>query len=355
MDFKKLIRNEVLDLKAYAVESEGFKIKLDANENPYSLPDELLAIFQARISGIHLNRYPELGSPHLVSRLATRFEVDRTYIIVGNGSDEIIQMLCTAMGRQGSCMLVPTPTFVMYRIIGLMNGWRVIEVPLDDCFDLDRAGMLDMICREAPNLIFLSSPNNPTGNSFSSSRIEEIITSAPGVVVVDEAYGAFSGTSFLPLMKKYDNLVILRTLSKVGMAAMRVGFMIAPPSLIEELNKVRLPYNINTFSQAAALFYLDHEAAFAAQVDDITRERERLVAALKRIKGINPMPSNANFIFFSCDFDADHVYRCLIKQGILIKNFNSPGLMKNCMRVTVGTPEENEAFIRTIQSLMSEM
>jgi histidinol-phosphate aminotransferase len=355
MDYKKLVREEVLAQKAYSIELVDCRIKLDANENPHGLPDELKRIFLDKIAGIALNRYPEPGSPYLVSRLASYLGVDQRSVLVGNGSDEIIQMICMALGKSGACMVVPTPTFVMYRITGRNLGWRVIEVPLDEHFDLDQAAMLEAIALNSPSLTFLSSPNNPTGNCFSTDKIEKIIAAAPGIVVVDEAYGAFSGKSLLPLMGEYGNLVILRTLSKVGMAAMRIGFLIGPPPLVEELNKVRLPYNLNTFSQAAAVFYLDHEAAFSAQINDIVQEREKLMEALRNLKGIHPRPSHANYIFFSCDFGSNHVYNYCIQKGILIKNFNGPGMMKNCLRVTIGTQKENREFINTIQSMIAKM
>ena len=355
MDYKKLVREEVLAQKAYSIELVDCRIKLDANENPYGLPDELRSVFMDEIAGIALNRYPEPGLPYLVSRLANYLGVDQRSVLVGNGSDEIIQMICMALGKPGACMVVPTPTFVMYRIMGRNLGWRVIEIPLDERFDLDQAAILEAIALNSPSLIFLSTPNNPTGNTFSSDKIERIIAASPGIVVVDEAYGAFSGKTLLPLMKNHKNLVILRTLSKVGMAAMRVGFLIGPPPLVEEFHKVRLPYNLNTFSQAAAVFYLDHEAIFSGQINDIIQEREKLIEALKNLKGIHPRPSHANFIFFSCAFESDHVYNYCIQKGILIKNFNGPGIMKNCMRVTVGTQKENREFINAIQSMIAEM
>ena len=355
MDYKKLVREEVLGQKAYSTELIDCRIKLDANENPYGLRDDLRSKFQEKIAGIALNRYPEPGSQYLVSRLADYLGVDPRSVLVGNGSGEVIQMICMALGKPGACMVVPTPTFVMYRITGSNLGWRVVEVLLDERFDLDQAAMLEAIALNSPNLIFLSSPNNPTGNCFSTDRIEKIIAAAPGIVVVDEAYGAFSGKSLLPMMEKYRNLIILRTLSKVGMAAMRIGFLIGPPLLVEEFNKVRLPYNLDTFSQIAAVFYLDHEAVFSDQINDIIQEREKLIEALKNLKGIHPWPSHANFIFFSCDFGSDHVYSYCIQRGILIKNFNGPGIMKNCLRVTIGTQKENREFINTIQGMIAKM
>jgi histidinol-phosphate aminotransferase len=227
-------------------------------------------------------------------------------------------------------------------------------VPLDGEFDLDLAAMLARVATNPPALIYLASPNNPTGNCFRRERIETIIENSPGIVVVDEAYFHFSGKSFLPLLGRHRNLVILRTLSKVGLAAMRIGLLIGPPELVHELNKVRLPYNMNALSQAAAGFYLDHEDAFLKQAEEIRRLRGELISAMEAIPGIHPRPTDANFIFFGCDFDADRVYSQLMERGILIKNFNTPGTMGNFMRVTVGTREENNSFIDALQAILSK-
>jgi histidinol-phosphate aminotransferase len=250
--------------------------------------------------------------------------------------------------------MIPIPTFAMYRIAARNAGCRVAAVPLDREFDLDLAAMRERIAAHPPALTFLAWPNNPTGNCFRRDRIEAILRESPGIVVVDEAYFHFSGQTFLPLLGRHENLVILRTLSKVGFAAMRIGLLIGPPALIHELDKVRLPYNLNAMSQAAAGFYLDHEGTFLKQAEEIRRWRGELFAAMKTIPGIHPRPTDANFIFFDCDFDADRVYTQLMERGILIKNFNTPGTMRNFMRVTVGTREENGRFIEVLQDIISK-
>jgi histidinol-phosphate aminotransferase len=222
-------------------------------------------------------------------------------------------------------------------------------VPLDASFDLEQGTMLERVSAISPVLIFLSFPNSPTGNCFDEGIVQAIIEASAGIVVVDEAYGSFSGKTLLPLLKQYDNVVILKTLSKVGLAAMRIGFLIGSPSLVHELDKVRLPYNINALSQVAAGFYLNHIDIFLSQSTEVIERRKELLNALRTIEGIHPYPSDANFIFFSCDFDTDRVYRSLIQEGILIKNLNSLGILKNCMRVTVGNREENEEFLKALK------
>lgn len=354
MDIGSLIKEEVLAQKAYSVENTACPVKLDANENPLAIPESLRGPFAARLASVLLNRYPEAGSPALAARFAKTFGVGIDQVMIGNGSDELIQILCSAVARPGAEAMIPTPTFAMYRISAQNAGLKVTAVPLDGAFDLDLASMREAVAAHPPALTFLAWPNNPTGNCFSRERIEAMLREWPGIVVVDEAYFHFSGQTFMPLLGRHENLVILRTLSKVGFAAMRIGLLIGPPALIHELDKVRLPYNLNAMSQEAAGFYLDHEETFLKQAEQIRRWRDELFAAIKSIPGVDPRPTDANFIFFHCDFDTDRVYSALMERGILIKNFNAPGTMKNFMRVTVGTCEENYRFIEVLKDVIKK-
>ena len=354
MDIRALIKQEVLGQKAYAVDPASCRIKLDANENPLAMPAELRPRFAARLAAVELNRYPEAGSVALAARFARAFGVGADQVMLGNGSDELIQVLCTALARPGAGVMIPTPTFAMYRITALNAGFRVAEVPLDDSFDLDLAAMRAQAGAQPPALTFLAYPNNPTANCFSAERIGSLLREAAGIVVVDEAYFHFAQQTFLPELGRRENLVILRTLSKVGLAAMRIGLLIGPAPLVREHNKVRLPYNLNSLSQAAAGFYLDEEEAFLEQAAKIRRWRGELTTAMETLPGIRVRPTDANFVFFSCDFDADRVYTGLKERGILIKNFNAPGRLKGFMRVTVGTPEENNEFAEALRSILTE-
>ncbi|MBA4423075.1 MAG: histidinol-phosphate transaminase [Syntrophus sp. (in: bacteria)] len=354
MDVRALIREEVLAQRAYPVETTPCRIKLDANENPLAIPPRLRERFAKLLASIDLNRYPEAGSVALASRFAAAFGVKADQVIIGNGSDELIQILCAALARPGAEVIIPVPTFAMYRISALNSGLRVAAVPLDKEFDLDLPALQEQLAAHPPALTFLAWPNNPTGNCFSRERIEAILKAASGIVVVDEAYFHFSGKTFLPEIDRYENLVILRTLSKVGLAAMRIGLLIGPPVLVHELHKVRLPYNLNALSQAAAGFYLDQEEAFLQQAAQIRGWRGELFSALAALPGIHPRPTDANFIFFSCDFDADRVYKHLMERGILIKNFNSLGTMRGYMRITVGTREENQEFLDALRDIIEK-
>ncbi len=349
MDINTIIKKEVLKQEGYRADITSCHVKLDANENPFTIPPLLKENLFEEMKKVSLNRYPEPGALVIRKRFAEHYGVDEDMIMIGNGSDELIQILCSALVDSSSFVMVPVPTFVMYRIIALNTGHAVDEVPLDASFDLNQDTMLERASAKSPVLIFLSYPNSPTGNCFNEGIVEAIIEASAGIVVVDEAYGSFSGKTFLPLLKQYDNVVILKTLSKVGLAAMRIGFLIGSPSLVHELDKVRLPYNINALSQVAAGFYLNHIDIFLRQTTEIIERRKELLSALRKIEGIHPYPSDANFIFFSCDFDTDRVYRSLIQEGILIKNLNGPGILKNCMRVTVGNREENEDFLKALR------
>lgn len=354
MDVRVLIRQEVLGQQAYPVEAGPVRIKLDAQENPLAIPPELREELAARFARVALNRYPEAGSPALAARFAAALGVRADQVMLGNGSDELIQILCIALARPGASVVIPSPSFAMYRISALNAGLTVTTVPLAADFDLDLCALREGMAARPPALTFLAYPNNPTGNCFSAGRIEAVLQEASGIVVVDEAYFPFSEKTFLPLMGRYENLVILRTLSKVGFAALRIGLLVGQAALLHELDKVRLPYNLNALSQAAAGFYLDREAAFLEQAALIRRWRAELFGALAGLPGVHPRPTDANFIFFSCDFEADRVYRDLLQRGILIRNLSAPGVKGGFMRVTVGTPEENREFIETLQDILSK-
>jgi len=352
MDVRTLIKKGVREQEGYRADIMSYRAKMDANESPFSLSPLLKKELFTEMQNISLNRYPEPGVPLTRKRFAEHYGVADDMIMIGNGSDELIQILCTAMVNSSSVVMVPVPTFAMYKIIASNSGHAVAEVPLSASFDLDLDAMLNQVAKDAPVLTFLSYPNSPTSNCFSEKSVAAILEVSKGIVVVDEAYGSFAGKTLLPLLKKYENLVILKTLSKVGLAAIRMGFLIGSPTLIHELDKVRLPYNINTLSQVAAGFYLDHIDTFLGQTREIIAGREELLHALGKIEGVHVYPSDANFIFFSCDFDTDNIYSVLAHEGILIKNLNSPGVLKNCMRVTVGKREENQELLKALKKIL---
>ena len=335
MDIKNLVKPNICSLRAYQAEEIPCRVKLDANESPYGVK---------ALKTVKTNRYPDPEAKALRNILAKQYKVKPENILHGNGSDELIQCLITTFGGP---VLFPTPTFSMYGIISQAQGEKSAGIPLDEKFDLDTDNFLKAIKSRNPKLIFLSSPNNPTGNSFSAERILKIIRQSKGIVIVDEAYQAFSERkSFLPFLKKYPNLIILKTLSKIGLAGLRVGFMIAQKDVIDEVNKVRLPFNLNSLSQKLAVETLKKSALMRSEIKTIVAERKKLFNEMKKIDGIEPYPSDANFILFRAE-KSDRIYKELLKRGILIRNMK--GVIDGCLRVTVGTPYENSIFLKTLK------
>jgi histidinol-phosphate aminotransferase len=341
LDFSRLARANISRLKAYEAKEIPCRIKLDANENPYA-PN--IAIPTAQFK--KLNRYPDPDGSELKKAAAKAFGVGHGNILLGNGSDELIYCLITAFGGP---VLFPVPTFSMYGIISQALGEKAIAVPLDENFDLDIDKMLSAISRYKPKLIFLSSPNNPTGNCFSTDRILKIIEASKGIVIVDEAYQPFaSDKGFIPLLGDYKNMAIMRTLSKVGLAALRVGFLIGDAEMLNEVNKARLPFNVNALSQATATAALKNKKQLSEIIKTVSSERDRLFKNMSAIDGIEAFPSEANFVLFRVD-KPDYIYHALLEKGILIRNMRSA--VKGCLRVTIGTPSENRAFINALKQI----
>lgn len=342
----------IRDISPYSVPDIDCKIQLDGNESPFGLPDEVQAKVDRAIKEVSVNRYPDPEAQRLIELISKVSEFSSEGILLGNGSDELIGMLITTLANGTGKILSPAPSFSMYKLTGLAMGAEVIEVPLDDNFDIDLDNTLSAIEENDPDITFLASPNNPTGNMYNTGKIAEIISVAKGIVVVDEAYSDFSGYTFLPLIKECENLIVLRTLSKVGFAGLRIGMLFARDNLATEINKVRYPYNINSLSQAVAEVVLDNHEFVTENIQLIIRERGRVFKAMSSLDGIAAYPSDANFIFFKA-LDADSVFSQLVEKDILIRNFNKPGRLENCMRVTIGTPEENDAFLAALTEILS--
>ena len=350
-----LIRPEIRALKAYHVPDATGLIKLDAMENPYAWPEAVKREWLDVLQQVSPHRYPDPDARRLRERLRAALGVPPGMeLMLGNGSDELIQIILMAVARPGAVVLAPTPTFVMYEMIATFAGVKFAGVPLRPDFSLDLPAMSKAIAAHQPAVIFLAWPNNPTGNLFVREDVRRVIEQAPGLVVLDEAYHAFAGDSFMDQLGKHDNLLVMRTLSKQGLAGLRLGMLAGPRSWLDEFNKVRLPYNIGVLTQASAGFALAHLALMDAQAGQIRAERERLFKTLNVMKGVQAWPSQANFILFRVEQgDADRVFEGLRQHGVLIKNLNpAGGLLKNCLRVTVGTPEENAAFLGALEAVL---
>ncbi|MBI5409965.1 MAG: histidinol-phosphate transaminase [Nitrospirae bacterium] len=341
-----LVKPNIRSLRAYQAEEVPCKVKLDANESPYSAFSVQRSAFSVKKALQLLNRYPDPQATSLRKLMAKELKVKPKKILHGNGSDELIYYLIATFGGP---VLYPVPTFSMYGIISQALDERKVEIPLDDEFDIDIEKTIAAIKKFKPKLIFLSSPNNPTGNCFSSNRILKIIEGAKGIVVVDEAYQPFSDkASFTPLLEKFKNLVILRTLSKIGLAGLRLGFLIANKDVINEVNKVRLPFNVNSLSQAVAIDALKNKKQMRSNIASVISERKRLFSSMENIEGITPYPSDANFILFKTA-NTEQVYKNLLKRGVFIRNMTAA--VKDCLRVTVGTSKENKIFLKTIKDI----
>ena len=346
------IRADVRALHAYHVSKAAGLIKLDAMENPFGLPAALRERLARALADVPVNRYPDGTGDVVKEALARSLPLpDGASLVLGNGSDELIQLLTTAIAAPGACVLAPEPSFVMYRLNAQYANVRYVGVPLRADFSLDVEAMLAAIARERPTLVWLAYPNNPTGNRFAPAAIERILAAAPGVVVVDEAYYAFASDSFLPRVLEFENLVVVRTLSKVGLAGLRLGYAVAHPAWIAELDKVRPPYNVNALTQAAVPVLLAAGDELAQQASAIRSERARLVAALAELRGIEVFPTETNFVLVRVA-DANACFSSLREAGILIKNLHGyHPLTSQCLRITVGAPAENDALLAAMRRL----
>ncbi len=346
-----LFRPEILAMSAYKVADASGMIKLDAMENPYGWPEDIKTSWLAAIQDCPLNRYPDPEAQQLRATLRELENIPEAFdILLGNGSDEIIQMLLMALPAN-ACVLAPAPGFVMYKQLSDSLSLRYQAIPVvADSFGLDLPAMLMAIAEHQPSVIFIAYPNNPTGNLFDSQAIEAIIQAAQGLVVIDEAYAPFANASFMDKLAMYDNLLVMRTVSKLGLAGLRLGYLVGKPYWLEQLNKIRLPYNINSLTQITADFALNNKSLFDKQTQQICAQRTLLLAQLNALDGLVAYPSAANFILFrTLPRQADVIFASLKAQGVLIKNLSPQGgLLADCLRVTVGTPEENAAFMKAL-------
>jgi len=354
---RQWIKPELLAASAYHVPDADGLIKLDAMENPYLLPVELRDKILQVISEVEINRYPDPDASDLKQRLCEVMDIPESMeIMLGNGSDELIQIIALAVAHSDKTILAPEPGFVMYKIIAGTVGAKYIGVDLDrNDFSLDSEAMLSAIEKHQPAIVFLAYPNNPTGNLFNEDVISKIIHAAPGLVVVDEAYSAFSKKSFMQRVGEFDNLLVMRTLSKSGLAGLRLGILVGPAMWLNQLDKLRLPYNINTLSQKFSELILSHYGVLQQQAEIICASRSKLFEQLQDIEGISPWQSSANFILFkSLNKSADVIFGSLMEQGVLIKNVSgSYPALEDCLRVTVGTDDENEAFVAALKLALS--
>ncbi len=346
------IRQDIQSMHAYAVQDSAGMVKLDAMENPHRLSLPLQTALGMRLGALALNRYPAERVNVLRRALAVYAQMPTGFdIMLGNGSDELISLLALACDVPDASILAPVPGFVMYAMSAQLQGLPFHGVPLTSDFELDETAMLAAIAQHKPAITYLAYPNNPSANLWNDDVIERIILAVGaqgGLVVLDEAYQPFSSRSYIDRLAQHSHVLLLRTLSKFGLAGVRLGYLMGPAALIAEIDKVRPPYNISVLNCECALFALEHKAAFAAQAQEVRAQRELLLQTLAGLSGVRVYPSDANMILLRVP-DAQKTFDGLKMHKVLVKNVSKMHpLLHNCLRLTVGTAEENEKLLAAL-------
>jgi histidinol-phosphate aminotransferase len=354
----RVIRQDVQSMHGYAVQPSAGMVKLDAMENPFRLSPDLRRALGERLAEVAVNRYPGARTDDLRRALAAYIEMPAGCdLILGNGSDEIITMLSMACDVPGACVLAPLPGFVMYDMSARLQGMRFVGVPLTADFELDEAAMLAAIEEHRPGLIYLAYPNNPTANLFDEAVVQRIVEAAHGLVVMDEAYQPFASRTWLGKLgasNPHPHVLVMRTLSKFGLAGARLGYLVGDKTLVEQIDKVRPPYNVSVLNAEVGLFALEHAEVFAEQAAVLRGERGALIDALAAIPGVHPYPSEANMVLARVP-NARAVFEAMKRHGVLVKNVSAlHPLLQDCLRLTVGTPDENRQMMAALQAALSE-
>ena len=348
------IRQDVKSMHAYAIQDSRGLIKLDAMENPFRLPSELQRELGERLGRVAINRYPVQSTADVVAALSKYVELPAgCKMILGNGSDELIDMLSVACDVPGATLLAPLPGFVMYQMSAQLRGLRFVGVPLTPDFELDASAMLSAIEEHHPALTYIAYPNNPTANLFDERIIERLVEAVgrqQGLVVFDEAYQPFSSRTWLPRLAEFEHVLVMRTLSKFGLAGVRLGYLCGRAALIDEVDKVRPPYNISMLNAEATLFALEHADEYAQQAALLRSERARVSAALAGLRGVTVFPSEANMILVRVP-DSKQCFEGMKSRGVLVKHIAGlHPLLANCLRLTVGSPAENDVMIQALKA-----
>jgi len=348
------IREDVRAMHAYTVQDATGFIKLDAMENPFGLPPALQAELGARLGALALNRYPGERGADLQRALAAHAQMPEGFrLMLGNGSDELISLLAIACDLPGATVLAPVPGFVMYAMSAKLQGLKFVGVPLTADFELDEAAMLAAIASEKPAIVYLAYPNNPTANLWNDAVLERIVEAQGaqgGLVAIDEAYQPFAGRSYIDRVARHGHVLLMRTLSKFGLAGARLGYLMGPAPLVAEIDKVRPPYNISVLNCECALFALEHADVFAAQAAEIRSQRAVVVARLARLPAVRSWPSEANMVLIRVP-DAAKTFEGMKARGVLVKNVSKMHpLLANCLRLTVGTADENAQMLAALEA-----
>ncbi len=347
----QVLRQDVQSMHAYAVQPSAGLVKLDTMENPFRLPPALQRELGERLGQVALNRYPAERGDVLRAALASHAQMPASCeLMLGNGSDELISLLAMACDVPGACVLAPVPGFVMYAMSAQLQGLKFVGVPTRPDFELDLPAMLAAVREHRPAIVYLAYPNNPTGTLWDDAAIDAIVEAAPGLVVMDEAYQPFAARDSLARLARHPHVLLMRTMSKFGLAGVRIGYLIGRRELIAELDKLRPPFNISVLNCEAALFALEHADEYARQAVAIRSERERVLAALHQIPGVTPIPSQANMVLARVP-DAPRAFAGMKQRGVLVKNVEAlHPLLARCLRLTIGTPDENTLMIEALKA-----
>ena len=351
---KKLVRQDIQSMHAYAIQDSTGLVKLDAMENPFRLSEALQKELGDRLGRVAINRYPVVCVAEAITALSKYVELPAgCKLMLGNGSDELISLLALACDVPGATILAPLPGFVMYEMSAKLQGLKFVGVPTTADFELDGDAMLAAIAQHRPAITYIAHPNNPTANLFDAGVISKIVAAVGeqgGLVVFDEAYQPFSSSTWMDRVAQHEHVLVMRTLSKFGLAGVRLGYMVGAAALIDEIDKVRPPYNISALNAEATLFALEHADEFAKQAALLRSERTRLQTALQAIAGVKPFPSEANMILVRVP-DSKRCFEGMKARGVLVKNIaGQHPLLANCVRLTVGTPEENTLMIDALKA-----
>ncbi|MBQ0958132.1 histidinol-phosphate transaminase [Ideonella sp. 4Y11] len=352
---KRVLRADVQGLHGYAVQPSAGMVKVDTMENPFPLPPALRQQLGARLAEVALNRYPAERGDVLRAELAKHAQMPTGCdIMLGNGSDELISLLTLAADVPGNVILAPLPGFVMYELSAKLQGLRFVGVPTTADFQLDAPAMLAAIREHQPAVVWLAYPNNPTANLWDDGAIDAIIEAAPGLVVMDEAYQPFASRDSLARLQRHEHVLLMRTMSKFGLAGVRIGYLIGRAPLIHELDKLRPPFNISVLNCEAALFALEHTDEYERQAAVIRCERARIFEALRALPGVQPFPSEANMVLVRVP-DAAAIFAGMKARQVLVKNVSGlHPLLANCLRITVGTPEENTQMLAAFEAALKD-
>ena len=347
-----VLRQDIRSMHAYAIQDSAGLVKLDAMENPFRLPEALQRQLGERLGRVAINRYPTTCVGDVIAALSQHVALPSgCKLMLGNGSDELISLLAMACDLPGAAVLAPLPGFVMYEMSARLQGLKFVGVPLTATFELDEAAMLAAIEVHRPAITWLACPNNPTANLFDEGAVERIVAAVGaqgGLVVIDEAYQPFSSRTWMQRVGTLPHLLVMRTLSKFGLAGVRLGYLAGPAELVDEIDKVRPPYNISALNAEATLFAIEHADEFARQAALLREERGRLLVALAAMPGVTPFPSEANMILARVA-NAAAAFAGMKARGVLVKNVEGlHPLLANCLRLTVGTPEENTRMLSAL-------